>query len=215
MLTTANNKYPFFDLLEIVPDIDLSIKAYKPLKPVKAGNIIPDFTLSKEYSRWQHFYNGAPGYGTILLKQLLSKPLVISFYSHYWKENGLEQLKQLNAIQYEIKANGGNLLIINAHKGDEQLAAYAWEHSLSLNFYHDNNNELAKKFRVYSEDDPAWNRFSGIDVNVPLLATYVIDPSKQIIYDHFDRDFLRIFSDRDIISAVYESALIRNSRKSA
>ncbi len=215
MLTTANNKYPFFDLLEIIPDADISIRSFKPLRPVKAGNIIPDFTLSTEYTRWQHFYNGAPTHGPILLKQLLSRPLVISFYSRHWKQNGLDQLKQLNAAQNEIKANGGNLLIIAAEKGDEQLAKYAWENGVSLNFYYDNHNELAKKFRVYSEEDPTWNRFSGIDENVPLLATYVIDTSKQLVYDHIDRDFLGTFSVQNILSAVYESALILNSRKSA
>ncbi len=212
MLATAN-KYPFFDLLEIITEHDLSYRNFSPLQPVKAGNFIPDFTLDNEYAHWQRFYNGAETHGPILIKQLLNKPLVISFYSKHWKNFGLKQLSQLNAIQPEIKANGGSLLIITAEK-DDDLIKTAWEHSLSLNFYHDQYNEIAEKFRIYSENDPAWNKFSGIDTNVPLLATYVINAAKKIVYDHIDLDFSGTFLPKDILSAVYESALI-NGKKSA
>ncbi len=127
---------------------------------------------------------------------------------------GLEQLKQLNAIQYEIKANGGNLLVITPEK-DEELNAKAWEHNLSLSFYYDTDNAIAKHFRVYSEDDPAWNRFSGIDENAPLLATYVVDTAKQVVFDHVDINFTGPFPSKNIISAVYLTALSNNRRRSA
>jgi len=213
-MLTAVNKYPFFELSEIIPELNFEFKAYKPIKPVKTGNYIPDFTLHAVYERWQQFYNGAETHGPVLLRHLLNKPLVVTFYSHHWKENGLEQLKQLNAIQHEIKANGGNLLIINAGR-DDDFQRKAWEHSLSLNFYYDTNNEIAKKFRVFSDDDPIWNKFSGIDENAPLLATYVIDQSRQIIFDHIDWDVNGTLPVREILSSVYDSALNSNRRKSA
>jgi len=213
MLATTN-KYPFFDLSEIIPELNFEFKSYKPLKPVKTGNYIPDFTLNNLHEQWQQFYNGAETHGPVLLRQLLNKPLVISFYSQHWKEEGLDQLKQLNALQHEIRANGGNLLVINDEKGNG-LQKLAWENSLSLNFYFDKNNHIAKKFRIYSESNPAWNRFSGIDANIALLATYVIDPSQRVIYDHIDEDFIKPFPAKEILSAVYESALTVNSKKSA
>ena len=123
-------------------------------------------------------------------------------------------MKQLNTIQHEIKANGGNLLII-ADERDDDLQNKAWEHNLSLNFYYDTENEIAKKFRVYSDENPAWNRFSGVDENVSLLATYVIDPSRQVIYDHLNLNFNEAFPVSEIISHVYVTALINNQRKSA
>ena len=215
MLTTTNNKYPFFDLLEIVAETDLPFKPYRPLKPVQSGNFVPDFKLYNDYSRWQQFFNGSETHGPVSLRHLLNKPLVIAFYSHHWREQGLTLLKQLNNIHNEIKASGGNLLIVSDERTDE-LEKQAWEHSFTLNFYYDEDKEIARIFRVFSDDDPVWNRFSGIDVNVPLLATYVIDPSKQVIYNHIDLDFLGTFSARDIVSSVYESALIAgNSKKSA
>ena len=197
MLATID-KYPFFELSEIIPELNFEFKSYKALSPVKAGNYIPDFTLNAVYEHWQQFYNGAETHGPVLLRHLLNKPLVISFYSHHWKEAGLNQLKQLNNLQHEIRANGGNLLIVNDEK-DNGLQRVAWENSLSLSFYYDKNNEIAKKFRIYSEDNPAWNRFSGIDANVPLLATYIIDPSNQVVYDHVDPNFIDSFPAREII----------------
>lgn len=213
-MSTTINKYPYFDLSEIIPDNDLSYKNYQALKPIKAGNSIPDFTLSAEFTRWRQFYNGAPNYGHGLIKQLINGPLVISFYSRHWNNYGLEQLKHLNAIQYEIKANGGNLLIINADN-DDQLEKLVWDNNLSLNFYHDKNNELAEKFRVYSDNDPAWNNYAGIDVNVPLLATYVIDTAKHIVFDHLDKSLSGYFNADGILTAVHEAAYLINRKRSA
>jgi peroxiredoxin len=214
MSITALNKYPYFELSEIIPELSFDYKVYKPLSPVKAGNYIPDFALNTGYEQWQQFYNGAETHGPVIVRHLLNKPLVISFYSHHWKNAGLEQLKQLNAIQYEIKANGGNLLIINAERVDE-LQKIAWEQSLSLNFYYDKDNEIAKKFRIYSDENPTWNSISGIDTNVPLMATYVIEPSRQIIYNYIDNAITGELPVRNILAAVYESALMLGSRKSA
>lgn len=213
LATTINHtKYPFFDLSEIVPEADIAFKPYKPLKPVRTGNYLPNFTLQSTYTRWQHFFNGAETHGAILLKQLLSKPLVISFYSPQWQQHGLNQLKQLNAIQSEIKANGGNLLIITSEQQDS-LEKLVWENNLSLNFYFDNTHEIAQGLRIYSDADPVWNRFSGIDINVPLPATYVLDAARQVVYGH--TDISADLSARDIIRAVYNASLAVNLKRSA
>ena len=108
------------------------------------------------------------------------------------------------AESHEIKAGGGNLLIISSEK-ERSLEKILWDNNLSLSFYFDEDKEIAKKFRIYSESDPIWNKFSGIDTNVPLLATYVISPAGQVEYDHIDPDFSKIFPSKDIISAVQKS----------
>jgi peroxiredoxin len=213
-MSTTLNKYPSFDLSEIVADNDIAFKPYRALKPVKAGNYIPDLKFLNDYTRWQSFFNGAQTHGPISLRQLLKKPLVIAFYSHHWKEQGFELLQQLNNIQQEIRANGGSLLVISDERTDE-LSKQAWANSFTLNFYHDEEKNIAQQFRIYSDNDPVWNRFSGIDVNAPLLATYIIDANKQVIYNHIDYDFLGTFDGEQVISSVYESSLIANSRKSA
>ena len=210
MLTTTN-KYPFFDLSEVISDPDLLIRDYKRVKPLKAGSFVHGFGLDAEYSKWKRFYNGAETHGPVMLKQFLNNPLVISFYSKHWQQFGLQLLNQLNAIQNEVKVNGGNLLVINAEI-ENDLNKIAWENSLSLNFYFDDKNEIAELFNIYSETDPLWNKYSGIDVNVPLLATYVINPAKQVIYGHVDTTLAMALPADQVISSVYKSALVHNKK---
>jgi peroxiredoxin len=214
MLTTIN-KYPYFDLSEIITENDLTYKHYQKLNPVKTGNLIPDINLLTDYKRWKQFYNGTPTNGAISLRHLFGKPLTIAFYSKHWGEHGINQLIQLNGLQTEIKANGGNLLILTDEINDKELSNITWEHSLSLNFYYDINNEIAKKFRVYSEQDPTWNTFAGVDVNIPRLAIYVIDTDRHVVYDHVDTTLQKKFIADDLINAVYGAALITIHKKSA
>jgi peroxiredoxin len=194
-------KYPYFDMSEIEHDREFSFKAYQSLRPIKSGEAVPDFILEKDNFRWQQFYNGVETHGPVLLHQLLNKPLVIAFYSAHWQAHGLNLLKQLNLIQHEARANDANLLVISAEK-ERKLEKIAWDNSLSLSFYFDTNKEIAEKFGVYSENEPVWNRFSGVDTNVPLLATYVISQYGKILYDHIDWDFSEGFPSNEIISAV-------------
>ena len=207
MLTAVKiNKFPFFDVSELISEPDPVYNRFQSIQPLKAGNRLPDYTLNKENSKWQQFFNGAEIHGPVLLRQLLNKPLVISFYSGHWQGHGLDLLKQLNAIQHDIKANDGNLLVISSEK-DRKLEKVIWDNNLSLSFYFDTDKEIAAKFGVYSDSYPIWNKFSGIDTNVPLLATYVISPSGYVEFDHIDLDFSKAFPAKNIISAVYQSAL--------
>jgi peroxiredoxin len=210
MLATLNiTKYPFFDTSEIIHEPDFVLKPYQSLKPVKAGERLPDFSFEKENAKWQQFFNGAEIHGPVLFNQLFNKPLVIGFYSTHWQQHGLELLNSLNAIQHEIKAGGGNLLIINSEK-DRAFEKLIWDNNLSLSFYFDRDKEIAEKFNIYSERDPVWNKFSGIDTNVPLLATYVISPDGRIEYDHIDPDFSKTFPSKTIVSAVRKADSLNN-----
>ena len=205
MLAALNiSKFPFFDLSEIIHEPDFVFKPYQASRPIKAGDVLTDFPLQKENANWQQFANGAGINTPVSLNQLFNKPLVIGFYSYHWQQYGLDLLLQLNDIQDDIIAAGGNLLIISAEK-ERKLEKIAWDNRLSLNFYFDKEKEIAGKFVIYSENDPVWNKFSGIDTNVPMLATYVISPSGQIGYDHIDLDFSRSFPSKEIISAVQKA----------
>ena len=70
MLNTINSKYPYFELNEIVPELELDFgyRKYKALSPVKTNNFIPSFSLTTIYDRWQQFYNGAETHGPVLLR---------------------------------------------------------------------------------------------------------------------------------------------------
>jgi peroxiredoxin len=209
MIAAANIvKYPEFDRSEIMYERDLIFKTSHILKPLKAGNAVPNFPLEKENSRWQQFFNGVETHGPALLRELLNKTLVLAFYSNHWQAHGLDMLLHLNAIQHQIRANNANLLIV-VSEDDRKLEKTSWDNSLSLNFYIDTNNKIAEKFGIYSENDPIWNRFSGIDANVPLLANYVITPYGKILHDYIDWDFSKEFPSKEIMSAVNSTTLIR------
>jgi peroxiredoxin len=212
------NSFPYFDLSEIEPEQDLVFRSFNKAEPVGAGDILPDFSLEKEPGRWQQFFNGAETHGPVLFHQLLNKPLVIGFYSYHWQQYGIDLLKQLNSLQNEITANKASLLIISSEK-DRKLEKLVWDNNLSLNFYFDKDKQIAEKFRIYSDHDPIWNKFSGIDTNVPLLATYVVSASGQIEYDHIDPDFSKIFPTGQIIFALKNAGNqhnnIWNMRRSA
>lgn len=195
------NSFPYFDLSEIEPDQDLVFRSFQKSEPVRSGDVLPDFSLEKEPGRWQQFFNGAETHGPVLFHKLLNKPLVIGFYSYHWQQYGIDLLKQLNSLQHDIIANKASLLIISSEK-DRKLEKLVWDNNLSLNFYFDKDKHIAEKFSIYSEHDPIWNKFSGIDTNVPLLATYVVSASGQIEYDHIDPDFSKTFPNNEIISAV-------------
>jgi peroxiredoxin len=204
------NSFPYFDLSEIEHDQDLIFRSFHKSEPIRSGDIIPDFPLEKEPARWQQFFNGAETHGPVLFHQLLNKPLVIGFYSYHWQQYGIDLLKQLSSLQNEIAANKASLLVISSER-DSNLEKLVWDNNLSLNFYFDKDKQIAEKFRIYSDHDPIWNKFSGIDTNVPLLATYVVSASGHIEYDHIDPDFSKTFPTTEIISAVKKAGCQRNN----
>ncbi|PTR01610.1 peroxiredoxin [Mucilaginibacter yixingensis] len=194
--------FPNFELIEIVNELELPFNKRRPLQPLKTGAVVRNFGLDKAFNNWRHFYNGSASYGHLLVRKLLSKPLVISFWSPQWGEYGVSHLRQLNNLQQEIRALGGNLLIITSDATPKQIEDITWANSLSLSFYIDADNTLGKAFGIYSEQNPAWNRYSGIDNNISLLATYVLDAGQQVIYDHIDTDVYQSVNSNFLLAAV-------------
>jgi peroxiredoxin len=215
MATTSTIKYPSFDLLEATIDRDLSYKNYQSLKPVKTGYAVSRIGFDFAYSKWQSFLNGVQDDTFVATKQLYGQQLVVSFYSKHWNGRGLDYLKQLNRLHKEIKANGGSLIIISAEAFSEELAEMAFSNNLSLTFYFDQSNAIAEQLGVYSENDPIWNWFAGIDLNVPLLSTFVITTENVVVFDHNHCDYDESLPSYEIIKAVSYSAYISNLLLSA
>jgi peroxiredoxin len=196
-MLTAAYQFPVFDFSELISEP--LIKKYKPLKPLQAGQLFPELKLINKNGTWLDAK--IKNYeGHVFTQQLFKKPLVISFYAEPWNRKGIYILKKLNAIQNEITAAGGNLLIITA-EGPFKQTEINWKHNFNLNFYHDVNHDIARQFKIYDDNDPIWNKFSGIDVNMPLLATYILAPNGQIVYDHVDTAFNGNFPAEEIINA--------------
>lgn len=214
-MALTNSEAIIFDLVEIETELQITDKKFSPLTPLVTGSCVPDFVLMKENLNKSLFSDSHKIHRSELLKQLRGKPLVISFYSPEWQEYGLVQLKHLNVLSKEIKDNGGNLLIICSGEASLLLEELIWDNSLQLDFYFDNDNTIAKQFGLYSDDSPAWDKYPGIEVNVPLLATYVIDQFYSIIFDSIDYKLQGLENGEELLNAVQLGYFYQADRRSA
>jgi len=208
------NQYPDFDLTEIQPELLLQFKKYRQLSPVREGNTMPQFTFANNFNSWQQFFNGAETHNHLAIRQLLNKPLVLTFYSQHWGNEGLEFIKEFNRINAEIRANGGNLVII-ADAKSTGLQKLAWDNNLTLNFYFDVDHSLAQKFGIYHKNSPVWERFSGVDADVPLLAAFVLNPYRQVLFSYSNWNADTKLNSGRLLDEVYQSGLFLNTRRSA
>lgn len=206
--------YPDFELVEAETELLLQFKKYRQLNPLQVGSTVPEFTFANNFNTWQQFFNGAETYNHLAIRQLLSKPLVLSFYSHHWQSEGLDFIKELNRINTEIRANGGNM-VVTADSRSAELQKLAWDNNLTLNFYFDTDRKFAERFGVYHHDSPVWERFSGIDVHVPLLASFVLNPYRQVLYSHSNWNADSKFDSDKLLEEVYQAGLYLNTRRSA
>ncbi len=177
-----NLKYPTFDTLEIITDLEYNPQTYTRLKPAKPGDFINGLSAANNRDKWHPFFeeNIYNQSGTSF--SYTKKPLVLYFYSGQWGETGIAHLKQLNDLQQQVQYHYGNLLVITDNAADIKQAL--WDHSLSLQFYADSKYELAQLLGIYADNSPAWNRYAGVDQNVPLPSVYVLDSLRQVAFAH-------------------------------
>lgn len=213
-MSSINKKYPQFELLELEPELEFGVKKYRSLSPIKKGNNVPNLSFVNDINLWQQYVNGGVSYQYFSTRQLLHKPLVVAFFSDEWNQDGLAFIRQLNALNAEIKANGGNLVVVTG-KRNVKLEKLAWDNSLTLNFYFDATHELATKFGVYHQQSPVWERFSGVDADVALLAAYVVNPHSQVVFSYSNWTPEKTLDTAELLDKVYQSGLYFNSKKSA
>jgi len=214
-MSTTALKFPAFDLLETTPELAYTPQEYEKLKPVTLGHTIHEL-LQHQTQQTINVLSGAYGFNQGgASAPYLNKILVVYFYSSQWGNVTLEHLKQLNAIRNEVKYHDGNLIIIDSDGPDSKLQQLLWNNNLSLPVHADPNYNIAKLFGVYAENSPAWNRYAGIDENVPLPAAFVVDHFLKVVFDHSNEDISSNLQANEIVSAVYQSNHYQAGRKSA
>lgn len=208
-------KFPAFDLLEINPELNYTPQAYEKLKPLKSGDNITEL-LNHQTRQTVNALSAAYGFqqGGIAAPYL-NKILVVYFYSRHWGNASLEHLKQLNSIRNEVKYHDGNLIVIDSDGPDSTLQQTLWNNNLSLPVYADPGHQIAGLFGVYSENSPAWNRYAGVDQNVPLPAAFVLNHFLKVVFDHSNEDISANLQVNEIVTAVYQSNHYQAGRKSA
>ncbi|MDN3582056.1 redoxin domain-containing protein [Mucilaginibacter flavus] len=196
---TTYQKYPGFNNIEIVAELEAPRRKQPVLKPVTTGNKIQRLDFKPENLNRHLRPENAHSQSSVLIRKLSQGLLVISFYSKAWGTYGLKYLRQLNELQQEIDILGGQLLIVTPDAADNHLAEVIWDYSLNLHFYFDPANIIANKFGIYAGNMPAWNNYSGIENNIPLLATYVIDSFYKVLFSHVDEKLLSDISKKELL----------------
>lgn len=205
-------KYPAFDLLETTPELTYTAQTYKKLKPAKTGDTISELLTHQTVNALSGAYGFQQGG---ISAPYLNKILVVYFYSRHWGNLSLEHLKQLNAIRNEVKYHDGNLIVIDSDGPDSTLQQVLWNNNLSLPVYADPGHKIAGLFGVYSDNSPAWNRYAGVDENVPLPAAFVLNHFLKVVFDHSNEDISTDLQANEIVTAVYQSNHYHADRRSA
>lgn len=186
MITHAR-QYPQFDFLEATPELEFSFKRYEKLVPLKSGDHVPAFTAASNRGRWHHFFDENLFSVSRRSFTYTRKPLLLYFFDSAWGEAAEAHLKQLDALRSELRLNQTNLLIVTSGSAD-QLQQLSWDNGLLLEVYADKKNQLAELLNIYSEQNPAWNRYAGVEDNVALPALYLLDHTRQIVYAYANED---------------------------
>ncbi len=211
-----NNKihHTPFDSLEYVSELEYDNQSFSRLNPAKAGDFVAGLSAQKNKGKWHPFFDENLYSQSGISFTYTKKPIVIYFYAKQWGEIGNGHLKQLHAIQEEIRYHSGNLLIVSAEH-ESFLKQVSWKLNLSLSYYSDPENELSGLFGVYSDHSPSWTRYAGIDQNVPLPALYVLDHSRQVVFDFDNDEISETLPLENAINTLYQSNKQLAARRSA
>lgn len=209
-------KFPAFDLLETTPELTYNNEqVYEKLKPVKLGDTLNNL-LDQQTRKTVNALSGAYGLNQGgVSAPYLNKILVVYFYSKHWGSVSLEHLKQLNAIRNEVKYHDGNLIVIDSDGPESTLQHLLWNNNLSLPIYADQGHKIATLFGVYAQNSPTWNRYAGIDENIPLPAAYVVDHFLKVVFNHSNEEISTDLQINELVAAVYQSNHYQAGRRSA
>lgn len=171
-------------------------------KALKKGDTIPSFSLPN-----------AKGDTVSSLDLLKKGPLVIDFYRGAWCPYCNLELKALQEALPEIKNLGAQLVAISPNKPDKSLTSIE-KHSLTFEVLSDAGNKTAKEFNLVFELAEALRPlykqfgFSMPDFNgdesyeLPMPATYVVDPRGTIELAFIDADYTRRLEPDEVVKAL-------------
>lgn len=167
-------------------------------KALKAGDIAPDFAMS---------FNGESLSLTDLLK---NGPVVINFFRGNWCPFCMAELEYYQAllskqdgsmIDIDPQHQAIQFLFISPQKAEYHTALMD-EKNFNLQFISDTHNTIAKKFglvfqlddqiqKIYKAIGADLSQFNGDDsFELPVPATYVIDPSGKITRAFVDANYM-------------------------
>ncbi|GAB2603493.1 redoxin domain-containing protein [Spirosoma areae] len=172
------------------------------VRPLLTGELAPFFSLIGTTDSWQAslFMARQTGQSLNLPDLLAQGPVVVSFYCPCWGGYARPFLTALTKLAEGVRAAGGQLVVFS-NENPKYLPKQA--NFSDMLIAHDTDNAVARRFGVYSETDPIWDRVSGISEDVYVPAMYVIDRFRRIQYHFLDEDFEGFTQQTDVINELY------------
>lgn len=159
-------------------------------QPLQSGDQAPFFSLAGSANDWRVSVFGQKliERATSILDLASARLLIVSFYCPCWGRYArpyFESLVRLNQQLLDWNANAE--LVVFSNESPKVLARQVG--GLDFRVAYDAESAVAQRFGVYSEDDPIWERVSGISEEAFIPALYVIGPDRRIVYHFLDYNF--------------------------
>jgi peroxiredoxin len=181
---------------------------------------IPAFLFSQEKPEGLFINSKAPEfkatdqYGNeIRLKDVLRDSLVVLiFYRGQWDPYCNKQLRKLEDSLQLIKDKGARLIAVTPEK-PEYISKTIEKTKASYPLLYDNEMKIMKAYAVaFQVDEKTVSRYRNADIDLaaangqknkvflPVPAVYIISKEGTILYRHFDADYKKRPSVREIIN---------------
>lgn len=180
-----------------------SVKSVEEVKGINVGDQAPQFSALNSRSETFH-----------LSQALESGPVVLIFYRGFWCPVCNQHLSQLQDSLQLIESKGAQIIAVSPEK-PEYLAKMEEKTKAEFTVLYDEDYEIAKAFDVNflpaSTQLLTYNvalgarmkkSHSGTEQNLPIPATYIINPDGEIVWRHFDPDYKNRASVKEILNAL-------------
>ena len=189
------------ELGHIRPVIVKERQPVERIRPLVAGESAPFFSLIDTTDNWKASLSRTDEtHQTLSLPELLAQgPIVVSFYCPCWGAYARPFLTALTKLATDVREKGGQLVVFT----NENPKSLIKQTDLStILLAYDSDNAIARRFGVYSETDPIWDRVSGISEDVYVPAVYVIDRFRRIQYHFLDENFEGFTHQSEVLDAL-------------
>jgi peroxiredoxin len=173
---------------------------------LRVGQTAPMFTLPDAF-----------GHEVSLEKLLAKGPVVISFYRGEWCPFCNLELRALQQALPQMQELGATLIAISPEKPDHAIVA-AEKNNLTFPVLSDFGNKVAHQFGIVFQIGQELKEFSKTVFNndialrngeasyeLPVPATYVLDPTGTIRFAHVDVDYMLGRADPEAILATLKT----------
>lgn len=172
------------------------------VQPLGRGDVAPFFSLAGAPGNWrasvfgQRLSDGA----TSVLDLVHTRPLVVSFYCPCWGRYARPYLESLIRLNQTLLAAGAELLVFS---NESPSVLTKQVPGIDFRLAYDAESLVAQRFGVYSDDDPVWERISGISEEAFTPALYVIGPDRRITWHFLDDNFDQTLDQEAIAEVVH------------